>query len=70
MTQFYLDVEKLRRREGNITLERLAEKVGIHKGNLSRMARGNPVNLATINKIANALKIEDINEIVSFKKSK
>ncbi|PGB54585.1 helix-turn-helix domain-containing protein [Bacillus anthracis] len=68
MTQFYLDVEKLRRREGNITLERLAEKVGIHKGNLSRMARGNPVNLATINKIANALKIDDISEIVSIKK--
>ncbi|MGR5990376.1 helix-turn-helix domain-containing protein [Bacillus paranthracis] len=69
MRQFYVDVEKLLKREGNITLTELAERVDIHKSNLSRMARGTPVNLATINKIANALKIDDISEIVSIKKN-
>lgn len=68
MRRFYIDIDKLLKREGNITLSELAEKVGIHKGNLSRMARGTPANLGTVNKIANALKIDDINEIISMKK--
>ena len=53
MRQFYVDIERLIRREGKITLTELADKVDIHKSHLSRMARGTPVNLVTINKIAN-----------------
>ncbi|MCU5658271.1 helix-turn-helix transcriptional regulator [Bacillus cereus] len=70
MRQFYVDIERLLNREGKITLTELAEKVDIHKSHLSRMARGTPVNLVTINKIANALNIDDISEIVSIKKTK
>lgn len=69
MSQFYLDVEKLMKREG-CNLTHLAEKVGINKGNLSKIANGRPVNIKTINKVAQALNIENANEILTLKKVK
>ncbi|PDZ11429.1 transcriptional regulator [Bacillus pseudomycoides] len=66
MNKVYLDIEKIKKQE-RLTLPQLAEKVGIYKGNLYRMANGASVNLSTVNKIMKALNIDDINEVLSRK---
>lgn len=66
MTEYYVDIKKLMQRE-RCSLPVLAEKVGINKGHLSQLKNGKSANLRTVSKIMNALRIEDINDIVSIR---
>lgn len=53
----------------NITQKELSQLAGIREASVSRLARGyvDRVDLEQISKIATALKVKDINEIITLK---
>ncbi|MDM5432353.1 helix-turn-helix transcriptional regulator [Bacillus hominis] len=66
MAEYYVDIKRLMQRE-KCSLPVLADKIGINKGHLSQLKNGKSANLRTVSKIMNALRIEDINEVVSIR---
>ncbi|PFN86619.1 hypothetical protein COJ67_17985 [Bacillus thuringiensis] len=63
---YQVDLESLTKRY-DISLTELAELTGIKQPNLSRIKRRRKANFGSIMRIAKALNIKDLNEIVQAK---
>ncbi|MGR5867833.1 helix-turn-helix domain-containing protein [Bacillus pacificus] len=66
--KYYIDLGKITNRY-DITIAELAHKTGIHASNLSRIKRNKTVSLNNLSKIAEALNIQDVNELLSIQQN-
>lgn len=62
----YVDLEGLLQKH-RITLADLSRRTGIERPNLTRIKRNQTATLGSISRIAQALNIKDINEIVKIR---
>ncbi|SCC21544.1 helix-turn-helix domain-containing protein [Bacillus mycoides] len=64
--EHYVDIDGLLHKH-RITMAELARRTGIERPNLTRIKRNQTATLGSISRIAQALNIRDINEIVKVK---